>query len=101
MTREKGQERPAICMFHVQPRAKRTEIVGWHGDAIKIRLTAPPVNGAANEELVTYLADELGLTRSSIEIVGGRTARRKRVALTGVTREEVLDRLHLSQHPRN
>jgi uncharacterized protein (TIGR00251 family) len=80
---------------HVQPRAKRTEVVGWHDDAIKIRLAAPPVDGAANEELVAFLADELGVTRSSVEIVAGWTSRRKRVAVAGVEREEVLGRLGL------
>jgi len=82
---------------HVQPRAKRTEVVGWYGDAIKIRLAAPPVDGAANEELVAFLADELGVTRSSVEIVAGRASRRKRVAVDGVKREEALERLGLNE----
>jgi len=83
--------------IHVQPRAKHTEIVGWHGDAIKVRLAAPPVDGAANDELVAFLADELGVPRSSVEIVAGQTSRRKRVAVAGVKREEVLMRLGLEE----
>lgn len=96
MTRGREPNRYTVMDFHVQPRSRRTEIVGWHGDAIKIRLAAPPVDGAANEELVSFLADELDVTRASVEIVGGRTARRKRVAVAGVTRQEALDRLNLS-----
>jgi uncharacterized protein (TIGR00251 family) len=82
---------------HVQPRARRTEVVGWYGDAVKIRLAAPPVDGAANEELVAFLADEIGVARSSLEIIAGRTSRRKRVAVEGAKRKEVLGRLGLEE----
>jgi uncharacterized protein (TIGR00251 family) len=68
-----------VLVVHVQPRAARTEVVGRHGDAIKIRLQAPPVDGAANAELVRFLADRLGVARRSIRVVAGETARRKRV----------------------
>ena len=76
--------------FQVQPRAKRTEVVGWHDDAIKIRLRAPPVDGAANDELVRFLAKQTGVPRSAITIVSGRTSRKKRISLEGVTESEVL-----------
>ena len=76
--------------FQVQPRAKRTEVVGWHDDAIKIRLRAPPVDGAANDELVRFLAKQTGVPRSAIAIVSGRTSRKKRILLEGVTESEVL-----------
>ena len=56
-------------VFHVQPRAKQTELVGWHGDAIKVRLKAPPVDGAANEELVRFVTERLGVSRSAVRIV--------------------------------
>ncbi|HET8633169.1 MAG TPA: DUF167 domain-containing protein [Gemmatimonadales bacterium] len=71
----------------VQPRASRSEIVGPHGDALKVRLAAPPVGGAANEELVRLLAKELDVSRSSIEIVSGLTSRRKTVRVSGATTE--------------
>lgn len=71
----------------VQPRASRSEIVGPHGDALKVRLAAPPVDGAANEELVRLLAKELDVSRSSIEIVSGLTSRRKTVRVSGATTE--------------
>lgn len=71
----------------VQPRASRSEIVGPHGDALKVRLAASPVDGAANEELVRLLAKELDVSRSSIEIVSGLTSRRKTVRVSGATTE--------------
>ena len=73
--------------MHVVPRARATEIVGPHGDAIRIRLAAPPVDGAANAELVRFLAERLGVPRGAIAIVRGATARRKTVSMEGVTPE--------------
>ena len=84
--------------FQVQPRAKRTEVVGWHDDAIKIRLRAPPVDGAANDELVRFLAKQTGMPRSAITIVSGRTSRKKRISLEGVTESEVLRAFGLEPH---
>lgn len=77
----------ATIVVHVVPRAKVTEVAGRHGDAIRIRLAAPPVDGAANEELVRFLAERLGVPRSTVAIVRGATARRKTVAIDGVTTE--------------
>jgi uncharacterized protein (TIGR00251 family) len=70
----------------VQPRASRSEIVGPHGDALKVRLAAPPVDGAANEELVRLLAKEYGVPKSAIAIVAGLSARRKTVRVRGAGR---------------
>ena len=70
--------------LQVQPRASRTEVVGPHGGALKIRLAAPPVDGEANDELVRFLAKVLGVPRSAVEIVSGETGRRKRVRVAGV-----------------
>jgi uncharacterized protein (TIGR00251 family) len=72
----------------VQPRAKRTEVVGRHGAAIKIRLKAPPVDGAANDELVRFIAQRLGVARSAVTITAGVTGRAKRVVVTGVALAE-------------
>ena len=84
-----------ILDIHVQPKAKATEVVGWHGDAIKIRVAAPPVDGAANEALVRFLADQLGVPRAAITLVGGAAGRRKRVAIEAVERDTVLGALGL------
>lgn len=70
----------------VQPRASRSEIVGPHGDALKVRLAAPPVDGAANEELVRLLAKEYGVPKGAVEIIGGLASRRKTVRIRGARR---------------
>jgi hypothetical protein len=85
----------ASLTIHVRPRARRTEIVGWHGDAVKMRVAAPPIAGAANEELVRFLADVLGVPPSAVRIAGGHTARRKRVEIDGLVAAAVLERLGL------
>jgi len=84
---------PGDLIVHVQPRAKRTAVVGEHGDAIKIRLAAPPVDGAANQELVRFLAERLGVRRSDVAIVRGGTGRRKTVRIVGMTASVARDQL--------
>ena len=79
--------------LHVQPRASRSELAGRHGDAIKLRLAAPPVDGAANAELVRYLAELLGVPKSAVEIISGETGRRKLVLVRGLAPAEALARL--------
>ncbi len=69
----------------VVPRAKRDEIVGVEGDALKVRLTAPPVEGKANEELVKFLAKKLDVRRGDIEILHGETGRHKLVRVRGIS----------------
>jgi len=74
-----------VLELHVQPGAKRTEAAGVHGDRVKIRLAAPPVDGAANDELVRFLAEAFGVPRRQVTIVSGATSRRKRVRIDGAT----------------
>jgi uncharacterized protein len=74
---------------HVQPRASRSEIIGQHGAALKVRLQAPPVDGAANEALVHLLADSLGVSRRSVRVVAGATSRTKTVEVDGTTEAAV------------
>jgi len=64
-----------------------------HGDALKIRLAAPPVDGAANEELVAFVARKLGIAKSHVRIAGGATHRRKLVQIEGMEQQLVLQRL--------
>jgi uncharacterized protein (TIGR00251 family) len=73
----------------VIPRASRTEIVGIEGDAVKVRLSAPPVEGRANVALVELLAKTLAVSPAQIDIVRGETARRKLVRVRGVVAEYV------------
>ena len=74
---------------HVQPRAARSEIVGLHGAALKVRLQAPPVDGAANEALVALLADRLGVARRAVKVVAGASSRAKTVEVEGTTEAAV------------
>ena len=73
-----------LLTLHIQPGAKRTETAGTHGDALKIRLNAPPVDGKANEALIAFLAKLLGVPKSAVELVSGQTSRAKRVRVAGV-----------------
>lgn len=72
------QDDVLILQVHVQPRASRDEIVGPHGDALKIRITAPPVEGRANRQLTALLARTFGVPRGAVELAGGESGRRKR-----------------------
>lgn len=65
----------------VQPRASRTMIAGCHGDAVKLRLTAPPVDGAANKSCLKFLSKWLDVPKSSLSIVSGETARNKTISV--------------------
>jgi uncharacterized protein len=71
------QDSRATLTLHVQPGAKRTEVAGAHGDALKIRLSAPPVDGKANSALLDYIANLLGLPKSNVRLISGQTSRRK------------------------
>lgn len=70
---------------HVQPRAAATAVAGLHGDAIKLRIAAPPVDGAANEAIVAFVAETLGVPRRAVAITAGAAGRRKTVTVAGVT----------------
>ena len=63
--------------LHVQPGARQTEIAGLHGEALKIRLAAPPVDGKANAALIEFVAERLGVAKSAIRLKSGQTSRRK------------------------
>jgi uncharacterized protein (TIGR00251 family) len=79
--------------LHIQPGAKKTEVVGLHGEALKIRLAAPPVDGKANTCLIAFLADRLGVARAAISLLSGESSRAKRVHVSGVTDAEARARL--------
>lgn len=77
----------------VQPRASRTELVGVAGSALKVRVTAPPVDAAANEAVRELLADLLGVPRGAVRLVRGATSRNKIVAVSGLPAAVVTVRL--------
>ncbi|MCB4359760.1 DUF167 domain-containing protein [Quatrionicoccus australiensis] len=80
--RQAGDGRITLTL-HIQPGAKKTEFAGLHGDALKIRLAAPPVDGKANEALVRFLADVLDLPKSAVVLKSGQTSRRKVLEVSG------------------
>ena len=80
--------------LHIQPGAKKTEICGEHGDALKIRLAAPPVDGKANTALLAFLAKHLGLPKSAVTLKSGDTNRHKRVEIC-LSGSETLSKLNL------
>jgi len=73
--------------LHVQPRAARTELAGLHGNAIKLRVAAPPVDGAANLEIIRFLAEKLSVAKSQVRIVAGAAGRRKVIDVSEVRHE--------------
>jgi uncharacterized protein (TIGR00251 family) len=81
--------------LRVQPRASRTELAGLHGDEIRMRIAAPPVDGAANEALVRFLAERLGVARSAVKVTSGAGSRSKTVIVSGVSRDQAAQQLGL------
>lgn len=79
-----------LVRIHAQPGANRSQVVGLHGDAIKVKLAAPPADGRANAELCRFLAVELGVRPAAVAMVSGESNRSKRVRVTGVSRADVL-----------
>ncbi|MCK6406193.1 MAG: DUF167 domain-containing protein [Rhodocyclaceae bacterium] len=73
--------------LHIQPGARKTEVAGEHGDALKIRLAAPPVDGKANTALLEFVAERLGVAKSAVTLKSGQTSRRKVVEVSGADME--------------
>ena len=71
-----------LLAIHAQPGARKSGIAGLHGDALKVKLAAPPVEGRANDELLRYLSDALGVPKSAVRIERGETSRKKWVRVT-------------------
>ena len=88
-TAKRAAEPDATISLRVQPRASHNEVVGWIGDILKIRLAAPPVEGAANASCLDFLADLLDLPQTQLEILRGEHSRNKVVQITGLSQEEV------------
>ncbi len=81
--------RGVLLHLHVQPRACRNEVVGVQGDALKVRLTSPPVEGEANRLCIEFFSRLVGIPKGDVVLVGGDRSRRKRLLLQGVSEEEV------------
>ena len=77
-------EEGAAFAVHVVPKSVKNEVVGKHGDALKVRLGAPPVDGKANDCLIAFLAERLGVPKARVVLEAGSTSRQKRVRIVGV-----------------
>jgi uncharacterized protein len=83
----------ATIEVYVQPKASKNELVGIHEGALKLRLTAPPVEGEANKECLRFLAKLLKLPKSRLQVVQGHKSRHKTILIQGVTGEDLLNQL--------
>jgi hypothetical protein len=89
-------ETPSFTLpVKVIPGAPRSQVVGWLGEAAKVKVQAPPLEGRANEALLRFLAEELDLPPRCVELVRGDTSRQKLVRITGLERAEACRRLGL------
>jgi Uncharacterized conserved protein len=86
---------PPSCTLPIKaiPNAPRTQIVGWLGDALKIKVHAPPVEGRANDALCEFLADHLDLPRRAVTVLRGDTSRQKLVRIEGLSLSDLKSRL--------
>jgi uncharacterized protein (TIGR00251 family) len=83
----------------VTPRARKNKIAGITGEALSVKLAAPPVEGAANAALCAFLAEQLGVRKSAVTLIAGQTSRQKMVRVDGVTADEVRARLAVLIRP--
>jgi uncharacterized protein (TIGR00251 family) len=72
-----------VLQVHIQPRASKDELVGPHGNSLKVRITAPPVEGKANAHLIKFLAKTFGVAKSQVSLLSGETGRSKRLRIQG------------------
>jgi uncharacterized protein len=74
---------------YIQPRASKTELAGMHGDRIKIRIAAPPVEGAANDALIEFVARRLGIAKGRVRLISGKSSRTKSLEIDGVDSSQI------------
>ncbi|MCE5323346.1 DUF167 domain-containing protein [bacterium] len=79
--------------LHVIPRGSKNEITGWRDDILCIKITAPPVEGAANAAIVKFMADALKIRKSQIELISGEKSREKVIRITGLSEADIHSRL--------
>ncbi len=79
-----------IFAVRVVPRASKSEIVGEHNGTLKVRIASPPIDGAANAELIKIFAKFFGVSKSQIEIIGGQTSKTKQIKIVNLTAEKFL-----------
>jgi hypothetical protein len=75
--------------IHLAPRSSRNQLVSCLGDQLKIKITAPPVDGQANQALIAFLAKQFGIAKSRVELVAGETSKQKRIKIHGLTLNKI------------
>ena len=95
--KQKQVESSATLAVRIQPRASKNGVIRMEDGSLKIRLTAPPVNGAANEALVEFLSKILFISKSAVEIVSGHTSREKRVKISGMDEADIIRLLNIDR----
>ena len=82
-----------LLRLHVTPRGSKNEIIGWRDDVLCVKITAPPVEGAANAAIVKFVADALKIRKSQVELVSGDKSRKKTLKIAGLTQEDIQARI--------
>ena len=88
---------PTNLAFKILPNASGSEVVGWRGEFIKIRINAPAVDGKANKALLEFLSDRVGIPKSQVTLLRGETSRQKWIAFAGIDRTALLQRLGIEE----
>jgi uncharacterized protein (TIGR00251 family) len=91
-------ESGVLLRLRVQPRAKADRLEGLHGEQLRLRLTAPPVGGAANAACIAFLAKQLGVSRSRVRLYAGEKSRDKLIHIAGLTPAQVATALGIPWH---
>jgi hypothetical protein len=89
-----------LLKTRINPRSSRNEVTGWQDDTVQIKLTAPPIDGAANKAAAEFLADKLGVKKAQVTLVSGATSREKLFEIEGLTPDQVRQRLFPAPHLR-
>ncbi len=92
--REQADSASVSLSIHVQPKASRTRVAGLHGDALKLCITSPPVDGKANAAVIEFFAKLFKIPKAAVTIAGGETSRDKRILLAGISAAQAEAVLH-------
>ena len=87
-----SDKEPVRIVVRVQPNASRNEVLGFKDDVLRMKIAAPPVKGKANQELIEFLSDILGIRKSDLFIEKGTTGKKKVISITGLTQTQIIER---------
>ncbi len=95
MTSKSQNGNSFLLRLRVHPNAARSEVIGFTGGVLEVKIAAPPVEGKANRELTVFLSRALGVSKSSLVIVKGHTSRSKVISITGLSQDDMISRLSI------